>query len=240
MPAPTEHLTFDLRHGPDFAWVSVVLRPGQRVCAEPGAMATMSPGVRLKAGFASGLWGTLSRMMSGESARLSTYEAGSAGGEVSLAPPGLGEVVHIHLDGSRPFLLQRGAYLAGSPGLKLNAAWQGARGFFAGKGLFLLQVTGAGDLFFYTYGGALKLDVTQETYVDTGYVAAFDASLSYSVTTMPGIALGTKIKTFIFGGEGLVVRFSGQGRVWVQTRAMQPLLRFLWPFRLAKKRLKSR
>ena len=37
--------------------------------------------------------------------------------------------------------------------------------------------------------------------------------------------------TGVFGGEGLVCRFSGNGRLWIQTRAINPLLNFLHPFR---------
>jgi uncharacterized protein (TIGR00266 family) len=133
-------------------------------------------------------------------------------------------------------LLQRGAYLANGEGVALSAKWEGARGFFAGQGLILLQANGAGDLFFNAYGAVLELNVAGEYMVDTGYVVAFEDTLQYQVTTLPGLGLGSRAKSFFFGGEGLVVRFSGQGRVWVQTRTINPFLSWVYPYRPQKKR----
>ena len=48
--------------------------------------------------------------------------------------------------------------------------------------------------------------------VDTGYIVAFEDTLQYNVTILPGLRAGGKLKSFFFGGEGLVCRFSGQGQ----------------------------
>ena len=98
-----------------------------------------------------------------------------------------------------------------------------------------LKATGAGDLFFNTYGALIELDVRNEYYVDTGYVVAFEDTLSYSVQTVPGLGLGKKVKSFLFGGEGLVCKFEGQGRLWIQTRAVNPFLNWVHPYRPVKK-----
>ncbi|MFM7426134.1 MAG: AIM24 family protein, partial [Elainella sp.] len=37
--------------------------------------------------------------------------------------------------------------------------------------------------------------------------------------------------TGIFGGDGLVCRFRGEGKLWVQTRHLTSLINFLNPFR---------
>ena len=58
--------------------------------------------------------------------------------------------------------------------------------------------------------------------VDTGYIVAFEDTLEYRVSVLPGLRAGSKIKSFLFGGEGLVCRFSGQGKVWIQTRYVHP------------------
>jgi uncharacterized protein (AIM24 family) len=42
------------------------------------------------------------------------------------------------------------------------------------------------------------------------------------------------LKTGILGGEGLVCRFSGNGRLWIQSRELYSLINFLNPFRPAK------
>jgi uncharacterized protein (AIM24 family) len=60
---------------------------------------------------------------------------------------------------------------------------------------------------------------------------AFEETLHYEVTTVPGMKVGGKLKSFLFGGEGLVVRYSGQGKVWIQTRAINPFLTWVFPYR---------
>ena len=75
------------------------------------------------------------------------------------------------------------------------------------------------------------MDVKGEYVVDTGCIVAFEDSLGYRVTTMPRPSGGGFLKTFLFGGEGLVCRFSGHGRLWIQTRGIGPFLGWVHPFR---------
>lgn len=46
----SRELRFDIRLRPDFSLLEVQLDPGQKVFAEPSAMATMSTNVSLKSG----------------------------------------------------------------------------------------------------------------------------------------------------------------------------------------------
>ena len=52
---------------------------------------------------------------------------------------------------------------------------------------------------------------------------------------LPGLRGGSKLKTLFFGGEGLVCQFSGQGRVWIQTRHVHSFLSWVNPYRPAKR-----
>ena len=227
-------LQFDILQRPDFALLRVRLDPRQKLFAEPAAMASMDTSIHLAAGFKGGLMRSMGRMFAGESLVVSTYTAERGAGEVMLAPGPAGDIVHYRVGAGR-LLLSRGAYLASGEGVELNAKWEGARGFFSGTGLILLAARGEGDLFFNAYGAVLELNVAGEYMVDTGYVVAFEDTLQYQVTTLPGLGLGGRAKSFFFGGEGLVARFSGQGRVWVQTRSVNPFLSWVYPYRPAKK-----
>jgi uncharacterized protein (TIGR00266 family) len=115
--------------------------------------------------------------------------------------------------------------------VELKARWEGLKGFFSGEGLVLQQATGHGDLWFNTFGAILEIDVRGEYVVDTGCIVAFEDTLGYRVTTMPRPSGGGFLKTFLFGGEGLVCRFSGNGRLWIQTRGIGPFLGWVHPFR---------
>lgn len=228
-------LDYEILQRPDFAMLCVKLAAGQRVFTEPAAMASMDETIALHAGLRGGLLGGVGRMFAGESLIMNTFTAQGGAGEVMLAPGPAGDIVHYRLRTGH-LLLARGAYLACAEGVTLSAKWEGARGFFSGSGLVLLRASGEGDLFFNAYGAVLELPVDGEYLVDTGYVVAFEDTLSYQVTTLPGLGVGSKVKSFLFGGEGLVVRFSGQGRLWVQTRTVNPFLTWVHPYRPVKKR----
>jgi len=94
--------------------------------------------------------------------------------------------------------------------------------------MFLIKASGTGDLWFNSYGGIMEIDVADSYIVDTGHIVAFTQGLDYRVSRVGGY------KSLFFSGEGLVCRFSGQGKVWIQTRKIGPLTSFLRPFRPQK------
>jgi uncharacterized protein (TIGR00266 family) len=233
----SDTLLYAIEAAPDFPLLRVQLDAGQQVLAEPSAMATMSPHVQLKSGVKGGIGKGLGRMFGGESFIVNTFTAQGAPGEVALAAGGLGDLVHYRLNGAGGLMLQRGAFLAQSNGVEVSASWQGAKGFFSGQGLVMLKATGAGDLFFTAYGAILPMEVDGRLLVDTGYIVAFEDTLSYRITTVPGARPGTasKLKSFFFGGEALVCELTGKGKVWVQTRQVSAFLSWVYPFRPTKK-----
>jgi uncharacterized protein (TIGR00266 family) len=229
------NLDFEISQRPDFAVVSVRLQPGQKIYAEPSAMASMTPSLTMKAGLKGGWKKALGRMFAGESLIVNTFSADGGPGEVTFAPGIPGDMMHYHLDSSALFL-QRGSFVAHSEGVDLSAKWQGAKGFFSGEGLVLLKAHGTGDVFFNSFGAILEIDVVEEYVVDTGYIVAFEDTLDYKVVALRGSRPAKTIKNFLFGGEGLVCRFSGQGKIWIQTRYVHPLLSWVYPFRPTKSR----
>ncbi|MFN0199346.1 MAG: TIGR00266 family protein [Planctomycetaceae bacterium] len=226
-------LQYEIQMRPDFSMLKVHLEQGQKIFAEPSAMASMSPSLTMKAGMKGGALKSLGRLMGGESMIVNTFTAANGPGEVVFAPGHLGDTQHYRLTGGS-LMLQRGAYMANSDGVEVTGKWQGAKGFFSGEGLVLLKASGTGDVFFNSYGAILEIDVVGDHIVDTGYIVAFEDTLQYKVTTLPGLR-GGGFKRLFFSGEGLVCRFSGQGKVWVQTRFVSPYLSWIHQFRPSKK-----
>ena len=70
----------------------------------------------------------------------------------------------------------------------------------------------------------VEKDVEGTITVDTGHIVAWDPSLSYTVTGMGGL------KQTLFSGEGLVVKFSGRGKLYLQTRTIRESASWLSPF----------
>ncbi|MFN4904832.1 MAG: TIGR00266 family protein, partial [Planctomycetota bacterium] len=136
----TSSLQYEIQLRPDFSLLKVSLEQGQKVYAEPSAMAAMSPNLKLKAGFKGGALKSLGRLMGGESMIVNTFSAENGPGEVLFAPGHLGDTQHYRLTGGALYL-QRGAYMANSEGVEISGKWQGAKGFFSGEGLVLLKAT---------------------------------------------------------------------------------------------------
>lgn len=225
-----DKLDFEIIERPEYSLLSLKLQQGQVAFAEPGAMAWMAPAIEMKTGFKGGFKKTLGRAFGGESLLVNTFTASKGPGELALAAGQSGDTIHYRLDGL-DLMLSRGAYLANGEGVTLTGSWQGARGFFGGNGLVMLKASGHGDLFFQCYGGILEVDVRDEYYIDSGYIAAFESTLQYQVTSIPSLTTGRNLKSFFLGGEGLVTRFTGQGKVWIQSRSVTPYLSWVQAFR---------
>jgi uncharacterized protein (TIGR00266 family) len=142
-----------------------------------------------------------------------------------VAPDLPGDIAVIPVDASQPVLVQSGSWLAGDSGVDVDTKWGGSKTFFSGKGLFLLRCTGVGDVLAASYGAILARTLaTGETFtLDTGFVVAFDESVQFDVHK------AGNWKTTILGGEGLVTKFTGPGRLWMQTRSPQDLISWIIP-----------
>ena len=224
MSPKSEH-EFHIDCRPDFAFLTVKIPPSQTLRVEASAMATMDTNIKMQ----TKLKGGLGRFLTGESLFINEFTAEGKSGEITIAPGPPGDMEHVHLDGETIFL-QNSAYVASSPAVLIETKWQGLmKGFFSGENLFLIRCSGKGDLWFNTYGALLPVDVSGEYVVDTGHIVAFTSGLDYRVTSVGGY------KSLFFSGEGLVCRFSGEGRVWIQTRKVSALARWIHYFRRARR-----
>jgi uncharacterized protein (TIGR00266 family) len=209
---------------PDFAFLTVDLAQGQNLKLEAGAMATMDTTLEIKTKFKGGF----GRFLTGESLFINEISATHGPGQIQIAPACAGDMEHVYLEEGTIYL-QNSAYVASSPSIEMNTKWQGfTKGFFSGENLFLIQCQGTGDLWFNTYGALIEIDVDGEYVVDTGHIVAFTDGLDYRITSVGGY------KSLFLSGEGLVCRFSGRGKVWIQTRKVNAYLGWVFPFRPVK------
>ncbi len=206
----TSDLQFEVHHQPDMALLSVYLEPGQKIYGEPSAMVSMDPSVSLEAGLKGGLTGSLGRAFGGESLIINTFSADESAGEVTFAPGQVGDIRHYRLEGNTLYL-QRGGYLAHSDGVEVTGQWAGAKGFFSGEGLVLLKASGSGDVFFNSYGRILEIDVTDHSIVDTGYIVAFEDTLQYDVSVLPGLGLEARSRASSSAARALSAASPGGG-----------------------------
>ena len=206
---------------PDFGHLEITLDQGQTILCESGAMAAMDSDLQLDTqmmgGFLPALW---RKLVAGESLLSGVYTSQRAGSRLWLSPSIPGQVVAYPMQGS-PLMLTSGSFLACDSGIHLGTKFGGLRAIFSGEGMFFIEASGQGTIWFNSYGAIIERQVEGELIVDTGHVVAWEPSLNWSVTGM-----GNLFST-LFSGEGLVLNFKGSGKVWLQTRSMSGLAAWL-------------
>ena len=199
------------RNRPSFANVLVKLEPGDKIIAEADAMASMSASVEMKTRWSGGMFGAiLKRVFGGESLFVNEFSSPESA-ELVLTQGMPGDIECLELKGTSLFL-QPGAFLACEPGVSLGLKWAGIASLVGGEGLFRLRVSGTGRIWFSAYGGIFTREITDEYIVDTGHLVGYEPTINIRV----GMAGG--IFSSFFGGEGLVTKVRGPGRIYMQSR----------------------
>jgi uncharacterized protein (TIGR00266 family) len=211
-----------------FAMLKVTLDAGERVKAEPGAMVAKSDSIVLESKMEGGILGGLSRKLAGESLFMQSLVAKGESGEVLLAPAYLGEIADIAMTPSAPYLVQKDGFFVGSDDLTISTKTQSlSKGLFSGEGFFILRASGTGTLFVSSYGAIHAIDVPagKDVLIDNSHLVAWPESMNYTIEKAASGWMSS-----ITTGEGLICRFRGPGRVYLQTRNPRGFARWLIQF----------
>lgn len=210
--------------GPAFAHLHIELQPGEAVIAESNAMASMAAELDLHSKLNGGLIGALLRKyLGGETAFINRFSnSARAPHSLTLVQPTPGAIVARELRGET-FYLQPGAFLAMTDGIKLSLKWAGLVSLIAREGLFRIAVNGSGTVWYGAYGALLEREIDGEYIVDTAHLVAYEDGIKLNLQLAGGIF------SSLFGGEGLVTRVSGRGKIVVQTRSLPGLAGWLNP-----------
>lgn len=215
--------------GHEMQFVEVELDPGEAMVGEAGSLMYMEDGISLDAVFGdgrssgpSGLFGKLvgagKRLVTGESLFTTVYEnRASVRRKLAFAAPYPGRIMAIDLDDvGGQLLCQRDGFLCAARGVALGIGFQRKLGvgFFGGEGFILQKLEGDGMVFVHSGGTVMRRDLApgELLRVDTGCLVAMTRGVDFDIEYVG------KIKTALFGGEGLffaVVR--GPGTVWLQS-----------------------
>ena len=214
----------------------IALEGGETCTAEGGAMIAMSADMGVETRIStpgSGARGKLkgfARTLAGEGIFMNHYTAAASGGELYLSAGLPGDMETLDLDGRTAWKVQNGSFVACSADVDLKINWGGIRNLFSGENLVWLTVSGSGRLVISAFGALYPVDVDGEYIVDTGNIVAFEETLDFSLSK----AGGSWVSSFL-GGEGLVCRFRGAGRLWCQTHADKTFGARLTPYLVPKK-----
>ena len=203
------------------------LNAGETLISESGGMSWMTPNIKMQTS-AGGLGKAFGRLFSGESVFLNHYTAQGAG-EIAFASSFPGHIRALQISPGREMVVQKGAFLVAESGVQLSVHFQkriGA-GFFGGEGFIMQKLSGNGLAFIEIDGSAVEyeLSVGQSMIVDTGYLAAMDATCTMEIVTVPGL------KNALFGGEGIFnTVIHGPGKIVLQTMPVIKVAGALRPY----------
>jgi uncharacterized protein (TIGR00266 family) len=164
------------------------------------------------------LLGAGKRLITGESLFMTVFtNQGSGKQQVAFAAPYPGKIVPLDLKQlGGELVCQKDSFLCAARGVAIGIAFQRRMGvgLFGGEGFIMQRLTGDGLSFVHAGGTvhALEMRPGETLRVDTGCLVALQPSVRYEIEYVG------KIKTALFGGEGLFfATLTGPGRVWLQS-----------------------
>ena len=215
--------------GAEMQFVEVELDPGEAAIGEAGSLMFMEGGIQMDTvfgdggrqqggGFMSKLLGAGKRLITGESLFTSVYTNGAARKQrVAFAAPYPGKIIPMDLRQLGGTLIcQKDAFLCAARGVSLGIFFQQklSVGFFGGEGFIMQKLDGDGLAFVHAGGTVVRRELQpgETLLIDTGCVVAFTPNVNFEIQYVG------KIKTALFGGEGLFfAKMTGPGTVWLQS-----------------------
>jgi uncharacterized protein (TIGR00266 family) len=197
-----------------------ILDPNESIISEAGELSWMGASIQMTThtqfGGGGGLFGVLKRVAGGGSIFMSEYRAMGAVGELAFATKLPGHIVPVEVAPGHEYMIHRHGFLCATPQIQIGVGFQQSlgAGIFGGDGFLLQKATGQGICWLELSGELVVRDLQpgETLRVHPGHVGAFQSSVSFQITTVPGI------KNMIFGGDGIfLASLTGPGRIWLQT-----------------------
>jgi uncharacterized protein (TIGR00266 family) len=215
-------------NGSEMQFVEIELDPGEAAIGEAGSMFYMDAGVSMdtvfgdgsaqQGGFFGKLLGGAKRLVTGESLFTTVYQnIAQHKQRVAFGAPYPGKILPMDLKQLGGTLLcQKDSFLCAARGVSLGIGFQQKMsvGFFGGEGFIMQKLDGDGLAFVHAGGTIVKRELQpgETLLIDTGCVVAYTPNVNFEIQYVG------KIKTALFGGEGLFfAKITGPGTVWLQS-----------------------
>ena len=206
-------------------FLHVSMGRGETIYCESDAMVMMESTLDLKGKMRGGLGSALMRTFAnGESFFQQHIEATRGDGDCLLSPTLPGAMQIVDCGPGNQYIISDGAFVAASSGVDLKVRTQSVgNALFAGSGgFFVTETQGSGQVVVSGFGSMSMLDVEpgKDAIIDNSHVVAWDSTLRYEVSITTGTSggfLGNLINSQT-SGEGIVLRFSGRGKIYVCSR----------------------
>ena len=215
-------------------FLHVAMRRGDKIFCESNAMVMMEDPLELKGRLQGGLMQSLLRRFANEESLFQQHiEAVRGDGDCLLSAALDGDMQILDV-GATQYLLSDGAFVAAHDSVEVKARLNSSLGgaFFGNTGGFLvMETSGQGQVVVAGCGTLFEIEVepNKEIVIDNGHVVCWDSRLNYSlsVSTSQSSGLLGNLMNSVMSGEGMVLRFSGKGKVVICSRNRQNLLAWL-------------
>jgi uncharacterized protein (TIGR00266 family) len=214
--------------GAEMQFIEIELDPGEAAIGEAGSLMFMEGGIGMDTVFGDGgkqaggfmgkLLGAGKRLITGESLFTTVYtNHGSSKQRVAFAAPYPGKILPMDLRQLGGTLIcQKDAFLCAARGVSLGIHFQQklSVGFFGGEGFIMQKLEGDGLAFVHAGGSIERRELRhgETLLIDTGCIVALTPNVNFEIQYVG------KIKTALFGGEGLFfAKVTGPGTVWMQS-----------------------
>ena len=156
---------------------------------EKGAMSWMTPNMKMETS-GGGMGKMIGRMFSGENMFQNRYTAEGGAGQIAYASSFPGSILAFEIGNGNEIIAQKSAFLASTDGVTLSVAFQKklGGGLFGGEGFIMQRLSGNGTAFVEIDGYVKEYELAagQQMIIDTGYLAAMDATCTMDITTVKG------------------------------------------------------
>lgn len=199
--------SYRISHRDTNSVLTMQLAMGCPIEAKPGAMVAMSGDISLRGTVKFGL----AKMVAGGM----TSSIYTGPGEILLAPPFLGDIIVLRMDGSERWKVGKDAFLAKTSGVEKDYKSQGmTKAVFSGEGFIIYHMSGVGLVWLQSFGAIIRKDIPEgKTYlVDNGYIVAWNCKYKIERAASGGLL------SAFSSSEGLACKFEGPGTVYLQTR----------------------
>jgi uncharacterized protein (AIM24 family) len=213
--------------------LEVGLEPGDVIVAAPGELSSMTANVQLRTTTATagarGLWGAITRAVSGGGLFMTEFAATGGQGAVAFAAKVPGQIMPVEVQPGRGYLVHRHGFLCATQGVELTMALQRSlgAGIFGGDGFIMQRLSGQCKAWVELAGEVITYDLAPGETISAhpGHVGMFSESINFDVQLLPGIS------NMFFGGDGLfVARLTGPGKVWLQSLTLPNLAHAISPY----------
>jgi uncharacterized protein (TIGR00266 family) len=214
--------------------LEITMDAGERLVAEGGDVAWLTPGFNLEtstrfgSGGRGGFMSGLKRALGGGQLFLTEYTAPPVGGFVAFAAQLPGVIRELRIDEADQFMVQSGSYMASTSDVEVSVGLQkklGA-GLFGGAGVVFQKLSGSGTAWVQLAGEIVEYDLQpgQSMLIHPGHLALFRAEMKLEFASIRGV------KNKLFGDSLLLAEISGPGHLWLQSMTPAKLAAAIEPY----------